>query len=1020
VRAGRALAVITAAIAALAAIEPGAQEAPHEATVLERASVVERPISNGQTHRYRLALAAGEYVRVTVEQRGIDVVVQLLGADDRPILIQQGELRPQGTEQIELVAKDAGAQTVLVEPARNGSTPGSYAIRIAAARPATANDHAILDMRTLRTSYLQLHRAGNLDGSQPPIERALAIGERVLGRDDPEVALIVSDLAGISLDRRDYATAEPLYVRALSVLESRLGADHPETAYVVMQLGVVYHRTGRRPGAEKLLQRALDASERALGPEHRLVAQCLLNLGVLRDDAGDREKAQELAVRALAIAERADGPDSPMVATLLNNLGLISLNTRDFGRARDLFERALRIAETRDGQDSYSASIYLQNLGIIERELKNYAKAEEYYSRVLAFRERVVGPDHPDVAAICTNLANIYRLKGDVRRALEMHFRALGISEKTGPYDRGVLLALGNIARTYAAAGDTANAITFQNRVDEAIETQLSLNLAIGSERQKLAYSRTVADRTDRTISLDLETAPGKGDARTRAAVVLMQRKGRVLDAMTDTFGILRQHTTDARDQHLLDELKQATVQLAQLALNGPGGMSLDDYRKTLEQAEERKEKLEAAISERSAEFRALSQTVSLPAVQAAIPADAALVEIAVYRPFNPKAESNSEAYGDPRYAAYVIGRATPPRGTDLGPAKAIDDAVDALRHALRDPSRTDVDTLARIVDAKVLQPVRALLSGEKRLLISPDGALNLIPFEALVDEQQQFAVERYSISYLTSGRDLLRLQVPRTSRGEAVVVADPDFGEPAVGTTERPAPRPAAQRRSVTTASDLTSMYFAPLAGTALEARAIRTLLPQTRVLSRDQATKAALLDVNAPRILHVATHGFFLADATNATENPLLRSGLALAGANLGRTSNSGGLFTALEASTVNLWGTKLVTLSACDTGLGEVRNGEGVYGLRRAFFLAGAETLVMSLWPVSDSVTREMMTAYYTGLTQGLGRGEALRQAQLAMRSRPDRRHPFHWAGFIQAGEWANLDGQRQEPRPSRNLK
>jgi CHAT domain-containing protein len=622
----------------------------------------------------------------------------------------------------------------------------------------------------------------------------------------------------------------------------------------------------------------------------------------------------------------------------------------------------------------------------------------------------VVGPDHPDVAAICTNLANIYRLKGDVPRALEMHFRALSISEKTGPYDRGVLLALGNIARTYAAAGDTANAIKFQNRVDEAIETQLSLNLAIGSERQKLAYSRTVADRTDRTISLDLHTATGQGDARTRAAVVLMQRKGRVLDAMTDTFGVLRQHATDARDQHLLDELKQATVRLAQLALGGAGGMPLDEYRKALEEAKQRKEQLEAAISERSAEFRALSQTVSLPAVQAAIPEDAALVEIAVYRPFNPKAESNSEAYGAPRYAAYVIGRATPPRGKDLGPANAIDEAVDALRHALRDPSRTDVDRLARVVDAKVMQPVRALLSGEKRLLISPDGALNLIPFEALLDERQQFAVERYSISYLTSGRDLLRLQVPRTSRGEPVVVADPAFGEPPAGTAGDHSSPPAPQRRSVTTASDLTSMYFAPLAGTALEARAIRTLLPQTRVLSRDQATKAALLDVNAPRILHVATHGFFLADATNATENPLLRSGLALAGANLVRTSSSGGLFTALEASTLNLWGTKLVTLSACDTGLGEVRNGEGVYGLRRAFFLAGAETLVMSLWPVSDSLTREMMTAYYTGLTQGLGRGEALRQAQLAMRSRPGRRHPFHWAGFIQAGEWATLEGRR----------
>jgi CHAT domain-containing protein len=143
---------------------------------------------------------------------------------------------------------------------------------------------------------------------------------------------------------------------------------------------------------------------------------------------------------------------------------------------------------------------------------------------------------------------------------------------------------------------------------------------------------------------------------------------------------------------------------------------------------------------------------------------------------------------------------------------------------------------------------------------------------------------------------------------------------------------------------------------------------------------------------------------------EDALLRSGLALAGANSNKDTGEDGILTALEASNLNLWGTKLVTLSACDTGIGEVKNGEGVYGLRRAFFLAGTESLVMSLWPVSDYVTRELMTEYYAGLKKGLGRGEALRQAQLDMLKRGGRQHPFYWGSFIQAGEWANLDGQR----------
>jgi CHAT domain-containing protein len=230
-----------------------------------------------------------------------------------------------------------------------------------------------------------------------------------------------------------------------------------------------------------------------------------------------------------------------------------------------------------------------------------------------------------------------------------------------------------------------------------------------------------------------------------------------------------------------------------------------------------------------------------------------------------------------------------------------------------------------------------------------------------------------------------------------------------------------------VTTAGDLSSIYFAPLPGTALEATAIKSQFPEAKLLTGKMATESAVKQISAPSILHIATHGFFLADPKRASpenssentrgaradfdvKNPLLRSGLALAGANLNQTGPERGILTALEASNLNLWGTKLVTLSACDTGVGEVRNGEGVYGLRRAFVLAGTESIVMSLWPVSDYTTREIMVSYYKGLKKGLGRGEALRQTKLAMLKRRDVQRPFYWASFIQSGEWASLDGKR----------
>lgn len=262
------------------------------------------------------------------------------------------------------------------------------------------------------------------------------------------------------------------------------------------------------------------------------------------------------------------------------------------------------------------------------------------------------------------------------------------------------------------------------------------------------------------------------------------------------------------------------------------------------------------------------------------------------------------------------------------------------------------------------------------------------------------------------------------------MIIADPIFGEPEQApqiAANAPKPKPAPQarkRRDVTTGKELSDVYFDRLLETSAEAQAIKTLFPSASPLTGTQATESALKQADAPRILHIATHGFFLADRPAAPvartrgldasvniENPLLRSGLALTGANLRKgASDDDGILTAMEASGLNLWGTKLVTLSACETGLGEVKTGEGVYGLRRALALAGAETQVMSLWKVDDKATREWMTDYYTGLKNGLGRGEALRQVQLKMLKQKNRQHPFYWASFIQSGEWANLEGKR----------
>jgi CHAT domain-containing protein len=305
---------------------------------------------------------------------------------------------------------------------------------------------------------------------------------------------------------------------------------------------------------------------------------------------------------------------------------------------------------------------------------------------------------------------------------------------------------------------------------------------------------------------------------------------------------------------------------------------------------------------------------------------------------------------------------------------------------------------------------------------VAPDGKLNLVPFEALIDPQGRYALDSYLVSYVSSGRDLMRLALPQRPRSPAVLIAGPDYG---------PVPRsPAPGTRT-----------FPPLAGGAAEATDLQRYFPTAAVTGK-KATKAALATLTGPAMLHVATHGFYgwragLAGAATrgpATRGPWLdplrghigarspptqdlsdgldQAGLALADANRGPA----GIVTAREIAGFDWTGTQLVVLSACQTGLGAVASGDGIYGLRRALVLAGAASQVVSLWSVADASTPALMRDYYAALQQGTGRAEALRQAKRRLLQQPGYAHPFYWAAFIPAGDWRPLDATVFVPQRS----
>jgi CHAT domain-containing protein/Tfp pilus assembly protein PilF len=1086
---------------------------------LELGKPIERELKGGESHSYEIPIEAGHFLNAVVDQRGIDVVVQVIAPDGKQLFEVDSPNGAQGPEPVRLIAETTGRYVVNVRSLEKEAAAGRYEFRLIELRLANEDDRALKETDSLNSKAAQYYGSGKIDDALEAASHALTIEERILGPNDPAVALSLSNIGVFYLSKREYEKAEPLleralviyetlygkvhtsvaetlynlailrankgenenaealYIRSLRIYESVLGPEAPNVGAVLINLADLYQRRADYAKAEPLLVRALKIREGAYGSEHSEIIAALNNLANLYSDQAEYGKAEPLYIRSLKINEKTFGSNDPEVADALNNLASLYYFKGDYRKAEPLYRRSTEIREKafgpehpavarslhnlaelyrREGDCAKAEPLLIRSLAISEKRLgpnsiqdagslgsiagcymarAEYAKAEPFLERSLGIYEKLLGPEHPQVASALNNLADLYGSTGAYAKAESLWLRSLAIREKAlGSEHPDVVSSLTNLAILYQLENEPQKALEFRVRANKTRERDLTRNLVVGSEHQKQLYLSQSAEETNQTISLHLRSLPDNPAAARMALEVILQRKGRALDVMVNAIANLRQRAS-GEDTILFDHLLQARSHLSALTLQGPAGVGIEKHRAELRALEEQVEGLEGELSDRSAPFRTQSQTISLKTVQDLIPDGAALAEFALYMPFDGRANPARLQQSAPSYAVYLLWKHGEPQWVDLGEAKGIDSAADALRAALRDPGRIDVKMFGRILDEKVMRPVRKLLGETTRIFLSPDGALNLIPFAALVDEQNQYLVSRYSFTYLTSGRDLIRMKERVQSRRPPTVIADPDFGE-------------AGKRRAeVLTSSNketdkgfMSDLYFSRLAQTEQEAKELKSLFPLAQVLTKTAATEAALKHIDSPQMLHIATHGFFLDQHSSLQEetsgdqtrlvirrredesnkrgtgeaefiNPLLRSGLGLAGANI-RSGGEGddGILTALEVTGLDLWGTKLVVLSACDTGVGEVRNGDGVYGLRRALVLAGSESQMMSLWPVSDRGTRELMIDYYKRLKVGEGRSDALRQAQLKMLANPKRQHPFYWASFIQSGEWANLDGKR----------
>jgi CHAT domain-containing protein/Tfp pilus assembly protein PilF len=879
----------------------------------------------------------------------------------------------------------------------------SLALREHARRP---------DPAAIAISLVNLATIHNARGAYAQAEglylRSLAMTERARGPMHPETAGVLNGLAALYYTRGAFAKAEPLLVRALAIQQRTLGAQDPDLAMSLSNLGSLYKAQGAFAKAEPLYLQALAIRERVRGATHPETATTLDNLATLYLQQGAYGKAEPPALRALAIREHALGPMHPEVATSLNNLAVLYVTQRAYGKAEPLYLRALAIVERSLGAGHVSMAELLNNLGLCYQARGAHAAAEPLHTRALDIATRAFGPVHPVVADALMGLGLAARAQGAHAKAGSLMRRALAIREQVvGALDPSVARDLVNLARVDEAQGAYADAEAHLARAVEIEDTELSLELPRLSGPRKQALLEQLRAETETVVSLHADAMPTSETARTLALTTVLRRKGVTLDSLADNQAVLRTHVT-AASREQIDQLTDARAELATMLYGPQDARTAASRTPAIAALRGRIEDLEGALNTASAEFRAQAQPITIAKLQAALPVGGALVELVRYRRVDP---TQVTVWRDARYVGFVVTRDGPARSFALGDAAPIDAAVDAVLAAMHPGSRADATRAAlQHLDALVLGPLHASLAGVSHVLLSPDGKLNLVPLEALVDPQGRYELERRLVSYVTSGRDLLRLAAHRAPRGPATVIAAPDYGPP-----DALAPGGLG--------------VFRPLDGALAELTTLTAHFAAARTLTGRDATKAALAATVGPAVLHISTHGFFARDpgapaaaptpvearglhveAEGSARSPpaadpgdaLDRAGLALAGANLGPD----GIVTARELAGYDWWGTQLVVLAACDTGVGAV-SGDGVYGMRRALVLAGTESQVVSLWKVSDAATSELMRRFYGELAQGTGRAEALRRAKLAVMLQPRFAHPYYWAAFIPAGDWTPLD-------------
>ena len=865
---------------------------------------------------------------------------------------------------------------------------------------------------TLSDIYQQLGMYGR---ALPLLEENLHTQEIHAGSDIIVVSTILNSLGLIHYRLAHYAEAEQFFRRCLLIRENNLGTNSPAYAAVVNNLALVLDASGQSYGISSLFKDACLALEKSLGKNSPDLATVLLNWGNYSRRFGESDIAKPLFEEAFWIRDKAFGKNHPAMAEAVEAYAQLQCDLGDFRYADQLASLAFSIKTNFFGINHLAMAESFDLAGRISEGMGNETKAAQFYLRGAAIRSDAFGMEHPAVA------------NGLEKTGLAMC--------RDGEYDESVrpfLMALRS-QRDYAV-----------EQVARKANGDGGLRLA-GKNfyRIELFHSLCALGFSNTTTSLPKQGAEQLASCKALLEEIHATQASLETDSRTST-------------RELCEKLDANQNQLARLSESNLDPAQRDHMRWQLQSA---KTHMEEGLAERNGLVAQtiLERNLTLSDIAQSLPHESALVDFIQYQRYDFTAKTNQ--WKEQRYAAYltfplrlnstnlVVER------VELGEAEPINEAVGVICNSMsvgQFAVKSLSSALQRLSNL-VYGPLARHLTNVSQLIICPDGQLSRLPFEMLLIGNK-FLVEEKTISYVTSGREVARLvnqnnSKSRTQNSISLVIGNPDFdldltalnkinSQPSTVGSE-----PRSQDLSSSTASMLLSrsyrgMEFNPLPGSGVEATNIAKILGDGTILRLGaDAREAELKTVVSPRVLHLATHGFFLSDqefketnsssissvftrpglhkgiSQNDWENPMVRCGIALAGANhalrITNAISEDGLLTGLEASLLNLQGTDIVILSACNSGKGEVRIGEGVMSLCRAFRIAGAQSVLASHWPVSDMATSRLMTEFMHRWRMGEPRIKAWREAQLTLLrskdAKEDLSNPYFWSAFTLTGQW-----------------